>query len=69
MISLWMSIVLFLPVFLAINLAAAIPGRPVLRDALRIGFRHFVVGTAVIFAGSAALHFLMEWLIRRPPLW
>ena len=69
MISLGMSILLFLPIFLVVNLVAAMPGRESIRTAVRVGVRHFVYGTVIIFAASALLHFLMVWLLNHPPLW
>jgi len=69
MMTLWMSIVLFLPVFLAVNLVASLPGHADIKAALRTGVRHFVVGTVIILVGSAILHFLMVWLLGRGPLW
>ena len=69
MISLGMSILLFLPIFLAVNIVAALPGRTSIRTAVRVGARHFAYGTVIIFAASALLHFLMVWLLSRPPLW
>lgn len=69
MLSIWVTALLFLPVFLVINLVAASPGREDLRAIARLGFRHFVIGTVAVFAGSAVLYFLMNWLISIRPLW
>jgi hypothetical protein len=69
MLSFWESFLLFLPVFLVVNLVAAVPGRADLRDAARAGLRTFVVGTVVLIVVSTILFFLMGWMITRPPLW
>ena len=69
MTSLPVTILLFLPVFLAVNIAAAIPGRADLKDAVRVGMRHFLYGTVIIAAGTVLLHLLMVWLLDREPLW
>ena len=67
--SLLESILFFLPLFLVVNLVAAVPGRDELKNAMRVGFRHFVTGTLILFVGCAAFYWLMEWLISIPPLW
>jgi len=69
MISLWLSILLFLPIYLGVNLVAAVPGRGSLREAARVGFRRFLWGTLIIFAGTLILHLLLVWMLSRPPLW
>lgn len=68
MIPLWVSFLLFLPIFLAVNLIAAIPGRADLKEALRVGLRHFLYGTLIVVVSCVVLHYLMVWLIARPPL-
>lgn len=62
------SFLLFLPLFLAVNIVAAAPGRESLRDILRAGLRHFVIGTVILVAASAGIYLLMEWVLSRPPL-
>lgn len=69
MMGIGATIGLFLVIFLVINLVAAAPGRPEIRDVVRVGLRHFVMGSVIIIVASAALYFLFNWLISRPPLW
>lgn len=64
-----LNILLFIPVFLIVNIVAAVPGRRDLREALRVGIRHFVYGTVALLAAGGVLFLLMEWLTRRTPLW
>ncbi len=69
MLSLVESVLFFLPVFLIINVVAAVPGRPDVRTAVKAGLRHFAIGTLTLIVSCAVLHLLMSWLISRPPLW
>ncbi|HMS16794.1 MAG TPA: hypothetical protein PKA37_08125 [Planctomycetota bacterium] len=63
------NFLLFLPLFLLVNMVAAVPGRRDLKEAARVGFRHFVVGTVVLLIVGTALFLLMAWFTRRTPLW
>ncbi|NRA95803.1 MAG: hypothetical protein HRU14_06290, partial [Planctomycetes bacterium] len=54
----WIQCLLFLPLFLVINLVAAVPGRADLKDVAKVGFRHFYTGTAMLIGTSAVLYFL-----------
>ena len=65
----WIQCLLFLPLFLVINLVAAVPGREDLKDVVKVGFRHFNVGTVTLIVISVVLYFLMGWLIDIEPLW
>ena len=38
--SFWIQWLLFIPLFVVINLIAAVPGRDDLKDAVRVGLRH-----------------------------
>ena len=65
----WQSCLLFFPLFLAINLVAAVPGRESLKEAVRIGVRHTIVGTTVLVVVSTVLFFFMSWMSGLEPLW
>ena len=65
----WMQWLLFIPLFLVINLVAAVPGRSDLKDVAKVGFRHFYTGTAMLIGASTVLYFLLGWLIGIEPLW
>jgi uncharacterized membrane protein YadS len=65
----WIQCLLFLPLFLVINLVAAVPGREDLKDVVKVGFRNFYVGTVTLIVISVVLYFLMGWLIDIEPLW
>ena len=67
--SLWIQCLLFLPLFLVINLVAAVPGRTDLKEIAKVGMRHFYAGTATLIVVSIVLYFLMGWLIDIEPLW
>jgi hypothetical protein len=63
------NFLLFLPLFLLVNFVAAVPGRKDLKEAMRVGFRHFVVGTIVLIVAGTLLFLLMDWFTRRTPTW
>lgn len=65
----WIQCLLFLPLFLVINLVAAVPGREDLKDVAKVGIRHFYLGTTTLVVVSCVLYFLMGWLIDIEPLW
>lgn len=69
MIDLGLSIALFLPLFLVVNVLAAIPGRRDLGAAIRLGVRHAVVGSLVLTAVCVVCYFAFGWLLVNPPLW
>lgn len=65
----WLQCLLFLPLFLVINLVAAVPGRDDLKDVVKVGFRHFYAGTTALVVVSAVLYFFMGWVITSEPWW
>ena len=64
----WQSILLFIPLFFAINLVAAIPGRRNLNEIFKVGFRQFLTGSVVLLVACSLLFLLMGWLTGRAPL-
>lgn len=69
MTSFWVSWLLFIPLFLVINLIAAVPGRDDLREVVKVGVRHACVGAIALIVISAVLYFLMGWILTTEPLW
>lgn len=63
------SAMLFIPLFLVVNLIAAAPGRDDLKDAVRVGLRHSLFGTVALVVISTVLYFLMGWIIDSRPWW
>ena len=66
--SLGLAFILFVPVFLAINVLAAIPGRDDLRQALKVGVRHFAIWSAVLIGAAIVLDLLILFLKGTHPL-
>jgi len=69
MLDITTALLLFLPLFLVVNLLAALPGRRDLREVVKVGLRHTGLGAAVLIGVCIACHFLFGWLLSRPPLW
>jgi hypothetical protein len=67
--SLWVTIALFLPAFLVLELVSAAPGRPDLDEVMRHGCRNFGRHVVYLVLICAGLHFFSEFMVRRPPLW
>ena len=67
--SFWLQWLLFIPLFVVINLVAAVPGRSDLREVVRVGMRHAIVGAVTLIVVSFVLYFLMGWVIGTQPWW
>jgi hypothetical protein len=67
--SLWMTIALFIPVFLVLELVSAAPGRPDLDQAVRHGLRNFGRHLVYLVLICAGLHVFTNFMVSRPPLW
>ena len=66
--SLIHALLLFLPLFIVVNLVASVPGREDLSQALRIGLRHTLKGLAIFVLATVAVHFVLGWGIDHGPL-
>lgn len=66
MISVTEHVLLFLPLFLAVNLCAAIPGRVGLREILRQALRNFLFGTGLMVACVVIFYLFFNWLSAPP---
>lgn len=69
MSALLTTIALFLPAFLVLELVSAAPGRPDLDMVMKHGLRNFGRHVVYLVLICAGLHFVSEFLVRRPPLW
>jgi len=67
--SFWIQWLLFIPLFVVINLIAAVPGRDDLKDAVRVGLRHAGQGVVALVGISFVLYFLMSWVLTSEPWW
>jgi hypothetical protein len=67
--SFWMTVALFIPVFLALELVSAAPGRPDLDQVIRHGLRNFGRHLVYLVVICAGLHFFTNFMVQRPPLW
>jgi hypothetical protein len=67
--TLGLTVALFLPVFLVLELISAAPGRPDLDQAIRHGLRNFGRHFVYLVIICAALHFLTNFMVGRAPLW
>jgi hypothetical protein len=63
------TVALFLPVFLVLELVSAAPGRPDLDEVIRHGLRNFGRHLVYLVAICAALHFFTSFMVRTSPLW
>jgi hypothetical protein len=68
-VTLFGMIALFLPIFLALELVSAAPGRRDLGVVVRHGVRNFGRHLVILVVSVAALHFFVELMITIPPLW
>lgn len=66
--SFFASFLWFLPLFFVVNVLAAVPGRDDLGEAVKVGLRHFIVGTLGIWGAALAIHYGVGFLIDMPPL-
>jgi hypothetical protein len=67
--SLWTTIALFVPLFLALELVSAAPGRRDLDHVVRHGLRNFGRHLVYLVLICAGLHFFTVFMVGRPPLW
>jgi hypothetical protein len=67
--SLALTFVLFLPVFLVLELVSAAPGRPSLDQVVRHGLRNFGRHLVYLVLICAGLHFFTSFMVKVPPLW
>jgi hypothetical protein len=67
--SLGAMILLFLPVFLVLELVSAAPGRMDLGMVARHGVRNFGRHLVILIVVCVGLHLFTEFMIDRAPLW
>ncbi|HGY90146.1 MAG TPA: hypothetical protein ENK43_03120 [Planctomycetes bacterium] len=61
--TLWQSLLLFLPLCLVISIITCTPGRRDFREILKHGLRLFLVTTFWVVAASVVIYFVMEWIL------
>jgi hypothetical protein len=63
------SLGLFIPVFLCLELVSAAPGRESTKDVVKRGLRNFGRHFVLLALGAAAFHYVTAFFLGRPPLW